>query len=67
VKADGSRGDYVVHYPLTFKALDITARAKVLYGTKVLPVQRSEIYLKNLIATYSDPDTAFWKPDAGQR
>lgn len=67
VKADGTRGDYIVHYPLTFKALDITARAKVLYGTKVLPVQRSEIYLKDLIATYGDPDTAFWKPDVGQR
>jgi hypothetical protein len=67
VKADGTRGDYIVHYPLTFKALDITARTKVLYGTKVLPVYRPEIYLKDLIATYGDPDTAFWKPNAGQR
>jgi hypothetical protein len=67
VAADGSRGDYVVHYPLKFTALDITARSKVLYGTKVLPVQRPEIYLKDLIATYGNPDTAFWKPDAGQR
>lgn len=67
VKADGSRGDYIVHYPLTFKSISITARAKVLYGTKVLPVQRPEIYVKDLIATYGDPDTAFWKSDAGQK
>jgi len=67
VKADGSRGDYIVHYPLTFKALNITARAKVLYGTEVKYVYRPEIYLKDLVATYGDPDTAFWKPDTGQR
>jgi hypothetical protein len=67
VKADGSRGDYAVHYPLTFKSMSITARAKVLYGAKVLPVQRPEIYVKDLIATYGDPDTAFWKPDVGQK
>jgi hypothetical protein len=67
VKADGTRGDYIAHYPLTFKALDITARAKVLYGTEVKSVYRPEIYLKDLIATYGDPDTEFWKPDTGQR
>jgi len=59
VKADGSRGDYTVHYPLTFKALDVTARSHVLYGTEIHHIYRPEIYLKNLIATYGDPDTAF--------
>jgi hypothetical protein len=66
VKADGTRGDYIVHYPLKFTGLDVTARAKVLYGTQVVPVHRPEIYLKDLAVTYGDPDTAFWKPDPAQ-
>jgi hypothetical protein len=67
VKADGTRGDYVVHYPLKFTALAVTARSKVLYGTQEVPVDRPEIYLKGLGVTYGDPDTVFWKPDPGQR
>jgi hypothetical protein len=67
VKADGSRGDYVVHYPLKFTSLAVTARSKVLYGTEVLPVQRPEIYLQDLGVSYGDPDKDFWQPDLGQR
>jgi hypothetical protein len=66
VKQDGTRGDYVVHYPLKLTRLAVTSRAKVLYGTEVVSVRRPEIYLKNLSVTYGDPDTDFWKPDPGQ-
>jgi hypothetical protein len=67
VKSDGTRGDYVVHYPLKLRKLIVTARSKVLYGTEVLPVRRPEIYLKNLSVFYGDPDKDFWQPDLGQR
>lgn len=67
LKADGTRGDYKVHYPLKFTKLAVTARSNVLYGTEVVSVRRPEIYLKDLQVTYGDPDTAFWRPDAGQR
>jgi hypothetical protein len=66
VKADGTRGDYIVHYPLKLTKLAVTARARVLYGTQVLPVRRPEIYLKDLSVVYGDPDTDFWQPDPGQ-
>lgn len=67
MKPDGTAGDYIVHYPLKFTRLAVTARSKVLYGTQVLPVRRPEIYLKDLQVTYGDPDTVFWKPEPGQR
>jgi hypothetical protein len=67
VKADGSPGDYVVHYPLKATKLAVTSRSKVLYGTQVLPVRRPEIYLKDLSVTYGNPNTIFWRPDAGQK
>jgi hypothetical protein len=67
VKSDGAPGDYIVHYPLKVTKLAVTARPKVLYGNEVLPVRRPEIYLQNLGVSYGDPDSAFWKPDAGQK
>jgi hypothetical protein len=67
VKADGTRGDYIVHYPLKLTKLVVTARSKVLYGTKVEPVRRAEIYLQDLGVAYDDPDKDFWQPDLGQR
>ena len=67
VKSDGSRGDYVVHYPLKLTKLGVTARSKVLYGTQVESVRRPEIYLADLGVFYGDPDRDFWKPDLGQK
>lgn len=66
-KADGTRGDYIVHYPLKLTKVAVTARSQVLYGTEVLPVRRPEIYLKDLSVFYGDPDKDFWKPDLGQK
>src|SRR5690606_18318501 len=54
VKADGSRGDYIVHYPLKVTQLAVTSRSKVLHGTEVLSVERPEIYLKDLVVMYGD-------------
>lgn len=67
VKADGSQGDYRVHYPLKLTKIAITARSKVLYGREVVDVKRPSIYLKDITAIQGNPDTDFWKPDAGQR
>jgi hypothetical protein len=66
VKADNAPGDYIVHYPLKATKLAVTSRSKVLYGNQVLPVQRPEIYLKNLSVSYGNPDKVFWIPDPGQ-
>lgn len=67
LKADGTRGDYTVHYPLKLTRLAVTARSKVLYGTEVLPVTRPEIYLQDLRVLYGDADKDFWQPDPGQK
>ena len=67
VKADGARGDYIVHYPLTLTKLIATARSKALYGTQVVPVRRPEIYLQDMGVFHGDPDKDFWQPDLGQK
>ena len=67
VKADGTRGDYIVHYPLKLTKLVVTAREKVLYGTDVVPVRRPEIYLKDVGVSYGDADRDFWQPSLGQK
>lgn len=67
VQKNGAPGDYKVLYPLKFTKLAVTARSKILYGTEVVPVERAEIYLKDLGVTYGDPDSVFWQPDNGQK
>ncbi|MGC8805848.1 MAG: hypothetical protein ACP5QD_07950, partial [Candidatus Ratteibacteria bacterium] len=52
-------GDGVVKYPLKFKKLIITVPEKVLYLTEYKPVQRQEIYIKDLMVTYEPPEMAF--------
>jgi hypothetical protein len=52
-------GDGIVKYPLKFKKLIITIPEKILYLTEYKPVQRQEIYLKDLLVTYEPPEIAF--------
>ena len=52
-------GNGVVKYPLTFKKLVFTLPEKVLYFTDYKPVSRQEIYVKDLMATYTPPEKAF--------
>lgn len=54
--------DGMVKYLLKFKKLIITIPEKVFKLTEYKPVERQEIYLKNLIVTYQDPGIAF-KPE----
>ncbi|HOK80936.1 MAG TPA: hypothetical protein PK354_08805 [bacterium] len=52
-------GDGIVKYPLKFKKLIITIPEKILYLTEYKPVQRQEIYIKDLMVTYQPPEMAF--------
>jgi hypothetical protein len=52
-------GDGVVKYPLKFKKLVVTMPEKVLYGTQYIPPARTEIYLKDLMATYDPVEKVF--------
>ena len=55
-------GDGIVKYPLRFKKLIITIPEKILYLTEYKPVERQEIYLKDIMVTYEPPEIAF-KPE----
>lgn len=52
-------GDGVVKYPLKFKKLVFSIPEKVLYFKDYKPVSRQEIYVKDLMVTYTPPDKAF--------
>lgn len=54
----GSGQSGVVHYPLKFKKLIVTMPEKVLSLTEFKPVERPEIYLKDLMVTYEPVETA---------
>jgi hypothetical protein len=52
-------GDGMVRYPITLTRLIVETPQKVLRMKKYEPVERSQIYLKDLMVTYRPPEEAF--------
>ena len=52
-------GDGIVKYPLKFKKLIVIIPENILYLTEYRPVERQEIYFKDLMVTYDQSEKAF--------